>query len=120
MNEKELAFFKEKLLKEKALIEEELSGIALQNPNNPNDWQATTKGMEIDTADENELGDLMEELDEKELVTEQLQVQLKDVNDALEKIEKGNYGICELTGESIDKARLEANPSARTAIHKKE
>lgn len=118
MNEKDLAFFKEKLLKEKALLQEELSGIAKQNPDNPSDWQATTGGMEVDNADENEVADLMEELDENEAVTEQLQVQLKDVEDALEKIDNGTYGICENSGQPIDRARLEANPSARTAIVK--
>ena len=112
MNEKDLAFFKE------TLLQEELSGIAKQNPDNPSDWQATTGGMEVDNADENEVADLMEELDENEAVTEQLQVQFKDVEDALEKIDNGTYGICENSGQPIDRARLEANPSARTAIVK--
>lgn len=118
MNEKDLAVFKEKLLKEKALLEQELSGIAKRNPDNPSDWQATAGGMEVDKADDNEVADLMEELDDNEAVVEQLQIQLKDVEAALVKIENGTYGVCELTGEPIDRARLEANPSARTAIVK--
>ena len=36
------------------------------------------------------------------------------VDEALEKIEKGTYGICETGGEKIEEDRLEANPSART------
>ena len=45
-----------------------------------------------------------------------LEGQLKDVNDALTKIEQGNYGICEETGKEIALDRLEAYPAARTAL----
>lgn len=38
------------------------------------------------------------------------------INKALAKIEEGTYGICEETGQSIDKARLEAYPEATTII----
>lgn len=43
-----------------------------------------------------------------------LEAQLRDVNDALEKMEKGTYGICEKTGEQITIERLMAYPAART------
>ena len=33
---------------------------------------------------------------------------------ALEKIEKGEYGTCEVCAAEIEEDRLEANPSART------
>lgn len=45
-----------------------------------------------------------------------LESQLKDVNDALEKMEKGTYGVCEQTGKDIETERLKAYPAARTAI----
>lgn len=35
---------------------------------------------------------------------------LKQIDQALEKIEKGNYGICEGTGKPIEKERLKAIP----------
>lgn len=41
---------------------------------------------------------------------------LKETDDALERIEKGVYGICEGTGKPIPKARLEANPWARYCV----
>jgi DnaK suppressor protein len=41
---------------------------------------------------------------------------LKEMDDALERIEKGTYGICEGTGKPIPKARLEANPWARYRV----
>ncbi|NPV13951.1 hypothetical protein HPY86_03350 [candidate division WOR-3 bacterium] len=38
---------------------------------------------------------------------------LRDIDDALSKIAAGTYGICELCGEPIPLARLEAVPAAR-------
>jgi len=41
---------------------------------------------------------------------------LKEIYDALERIEKDSYGICEKTGKPILKARLEAKPWARYCV----
>lgn len=41
---------------------------------------------------------------------------LKEIDDALERIEKGEYGICALTGEPIPKARLHAKPWAKYTV----
>jgi DnaK suppressor protein len=41
---------------------------------------------------------------------------LRDLNDALAKIQNGTYGICEGTAKPISKARLEAQPWARYSI----
>jgi DnaK suppressor protein len=37
----------------------------------------------------------------------------REINEALQRIEEGTYGICEITGRGISKARLEARPWAR-------
>ncbi|MFC7392482.1 transcriptional regulator [Scopulibacillus cellulosilyticus] len=42
--------------------------------------------------------------------------ELQDINAALERMEKGTYGIDEKTGEAIPYARLEALPTARTNV----
>ncbi len=47
-----------------------------------------------------------------------LEAQLKDTIDALDKIEAGTYGICEASGEEISEERLRIYPAARTAIHR--
>ncbi|RYL95402.1 hypothetical protein EWI07_02550 [Sporolactobacillus sp. THM7-4] len=44
--------------------------------------------------------------------------ELNDINDALEKMKKGTYGIDEKTGKKIPRARLKALPTARTAVEK--
>jgi RNA polymerase-binding transcription factor DksA len=41
---------------------------------------------------------------------------LLEVDKALERIEKGTYGICEVSGENIPQARLEVLPFARLTI----
>jgi RNA polymerase-binding protein DksA len=41
---------------------------------------------------------------------------LREIDDALERIEQGIYGICEGTGKQIPKARLEAQPWARHCV----
>jgi DnaK suppressor protein len=41
---------------------------------------------------------------------------LYEVEEALKRIEKKTYGICELTGKSIPKARLQAIPWARFTV----
>lgn len=41
---------------------------------------------------------------------------LREIDDAMQRIEEGTYGICEGTGEPIGKARLEAQPWARYCV----
>jgi RNA polymerase-binding protein DksA len=41
---------------------------------------------------------------------------LKEIDDALQRVEHGTYGICEGTGRQIQKARLEAQPWARYCV----
>jgi DnaK suppressor protein len=41
---------------------------------------------------------------------------LKDIDNALDKIKNGTYGVCEECEEKINEKRLEANPVARYCI----
>jgi len=41
---------------------------------------------------------------------------LHEIDDALQRIEQGTYGICEGTGKPIPKARLKAQPWARYCV----
>ncbi len=116
MNKKDIQYFKVKLETEKKLLEDELDTVGQANPNNPNSWDATAGKMEVDSADENETADKMEELEENELIVGQLEKQLGEVKTALDRIDKNTYGICEIVGDEIEKERLEANPSAKTCI----
>jgi RNA polymerase-binding protein DksA len=46
----------------------------------------------------------------------QLQDQLDDVEAALSRIDSGSYGTCEVCGQEVAAARLEAMPSTRFCI----
>lgn len=116
----DIKYFKAKLEAEKERLEGELSSIgASKEMTNKGEavapvWEAT-KTLEVDTADDTELADAFEELSTNEGIINTLESQLKEVNDALDRIEKGTYGICEISGEPIEEDRLEANPAARTS-----
>jgi DnaK suppressor protein len=49
-------------------------------------------------------------------VLERLRRNLREVNAALERIDRGTYGRCERCGRAIGRERLEALPSARLCI----
>ena len=116
MNSKDLEYFKKKLLAEKATLEEDLSGIATRDTGKPGGWEANSGDMEVDAADENEVADKLEELEENSGIANQLESQLAEVKASLERLDKGTYGICEICGKPIEKERLEANPSAKISI----
>ena|SRR6185369_16245586 len=121
MNKKDLQYFKDKLQKEKNLLEEELRSVGKVNPENPNDWNASSDQIEVDSADENEVADKFEELEENKMILNKLEPQLREVDAAIERINKGTFGVCEISGEAIERDRLEASPSARTCMkHMKE
>lgn len=105
--------YKEKLLAEKTSLEEELGGIAIFNTET-NVWEATPDQEMMRETDDNDAADRFEDFEGRSGMVTTLQSRLTDVNDALNKIEKGTYGICEVSGEKIEEARLEANPAART------
>ncbi len=52
------------------------------------------------------------DLENRMALEQRTKEQLAEVERALEKFEKGNYGICELCGKPINPERLEALPQA--------
>lgn len=108
-----MTHYKDKLEAEKKTLEEELVDIAIFNTET-NIWEATPDQELVGEIDDNDAADRFEDFEGRSGMVTTLQARLSDVNHALEKIEKGTYGICETGGEKIEDARLEANPSART------
>lgn len=111
--------YKEKLEQELKLLTKELGGIGQVAGENPNDWIA--KGDEEanandDHSDKNDNADDLEELGERAAIVSDLEIRFKNVRDALQRIKDGTYGICEISGESIEETRLDANPAATTCI----
>jgi RNA polymerase-binding transcription factor DksA len=64
-------------------------------------------------------GDLGSEVFEQEkemAVADLLEEQLAEVEAALERIDAGTYGTCQLCGEPIGEDRLEARPASRYCV----
>ncbi len=117
LTDEQLNTLKQKLADEKARLESELADVGIKNPAQAGDWNAVTdEGSDVSVADKNELADKFEDLEENTAIVETLETQLRDVTDALARIDTGTYGVDEKTGEPISAERLEANPAARTNI----
>jgi len=105
----------EKLETELPLIVAELKTIAIHNPET-NDWVAVPVAKDLQVADINEEADAVEEWSQRRALMSQLETRYRNIVRALEKFPASTYGICEVSGEEIERERLEANPAARTNI----
>ena len=79
-------------------------------------WDPSSSGLTGEEADPTDVADQIEELVTNVPIVQELASRSRDVDDALEKIAKGTYGICEVSGEEIPYDRLIANPAARTCV----
>ena len=109
MNERQLEFFRQKLLdwKEEILREsrETLSHLQTDTENHPDladrASSETDKALELRTRDR-----------QRKLISK--------IDEALRRIEDGIYGYCEETGEPIGLQRLEARPIATLSLEAQE
>lgn len=106
--------FKKILEGEQTNLENELSKVATQNPNNPSDWEPLPVEREASIADENVVADSIEEFEENTAIVNSLVARLNDVKSGLDKIAHDVYGTCQVCKKEIEMDRLEANPAART------
>ncbi|MEQ1561400.1 MAG: TraR/DksA C4-type zinc finger protein [Nitrospira sp.] len=106
--------FKDLLEKEVEMLEAELSTIAKRSDENPDSWEVLPIPNGRDRADETEVADSLEALENNNSVVNELEIKLLEVKNALKKIDDGTYGVCEVCGEKIEDDRLEANTSAKT------
>ena len=61
-------------------------------------------------------GQVAAEQGENRALANQLREQLADVERALDRLDSGTYGLCEICSSAIGDARLEAMPAARFCI----
>lgn len=114
MNKETIEKLTQALQKEKLKLEEELEKFATEDKKNKDNWDAKYPNQE--NSDMEEEADEVEEYDNLLALEHNLELQLKDVNAALEKIKNGEYGICEKCGKEIEEERLLACPEARLCI----
>lgn len=114
MDKKIIEELSEKLTQEKEKITKELESFATKDKNVQGGWDVKLKNDQ--DADMDEKANEVEEYSNLLPVEHSLELKLKDVNIALEKIKTGDYGICEKCGKKIEEARLEAMPEARLCM----
>ena len=113
MKKERIGQLKERLLAEKALLEEELQ--ALGKKGSAGDWSAVPQSQENGAeSDEADQADFVEDFESKIARLGSLETRYNQIVSALERIEKGTYGICIKSGKPIEEDRLEANPAAET------
>ena len=98
---------------ERDAVEEELATYGRVQEDG--EWHGSTSA-DGEEPDPNDAADQIEELVTNTPLVEELEKRHKEIADALEKMEDGSYGTCEVGEEEIPVDRLEANPAARTCI----
>lgn len=111
----ELEELREALEIDKENLEEELAAHG-RVQTDTGDWQGASTGYEGEEADPNDVADQIEELATNVPLVEELEDRHLDVTEALEKMDEGVYGLCEVCNEPIPLERLKALPSARTDL----
>ncbi|MBU0597041.1 TraR/DksA family transcriptional regulator [Patescibacteria group bacterium] len=113
LDPKFIAEIKAKILKEKNKLEQELAGFATKNPHVTDDYDAEYP----EYGDKND--DNAQEV-ERYTVRKPLEIalekSLRDVNNALSRMEKGTYGICKYCDEPIGEKRLIARPNSSACV----
>ena len=114
MDKKLIEELKENLEAQKISIKKELEKFAVEDPKSEHNWDA--KFPQREDSDTDEQADDVTEYDNALSLEHSFELKLKNVVNALEKIEKGTYGVCETCGKEISEERLKACPEARTCM----
>lgn len=103
---------KEKLEEQRVSLETELSRIAKKDPVG-DDYHARVEQVGR-AEDENVIEEVQYE--SARSVEQSLELQLREVNAALRRLQEGAYGVCAVCRSPIDRERLLALPSAATCL----
>ena len=107
--------YKDLLLKEQDRLIEAMGAMGVLTGVVDGNWTVHKEEGPTET-EPNMLTSQFQEETTNEGVLETLEERLKEVTDALERVEKGNYGKCIVCGMEIEKERLEANPAALNCL----
>jgi len=109
---------KKELEVKKNLIEQELQRFAKKDEELKGDWNTKFPKFNGSSGGNTleEAADEVEEYITKLPIEHSLETRLKDIDSALERIEKGKYGKCEKCLKSIPKERLKIYPEARFCL----
>jgi RNA polymerase-binding transcription factor DksA len=99
---------------ERVSLKKELGRFATEDKTQKYNWEVKYPNREDGTKDEE--ADEAQEYDNLLSLDHSLEIKLRDVDIALEKIEKGNYGKCSDCGKEIEEERLKAAPEAKLCM----
>jgi len=115
MDKKATKQVEEKLIKEKAQIEKQLKSFADKDQNLKGDWDTRfpkwdsgSGSSALETA-----ADAVEEYSSLLPIEFNLELRLQNINEALKRIKKGTYGICQKCKKQVSSQRLKINPEAK-------
>ncbi len=111
MTKKQIDTLKKNLEENKKSLEETLRRFAKKDDKPEGDWD--TIFPKIEGSNMEERADEVEEYSSLLPVEYALEVKLKNINDALTKIKKKKYGICEGCGKEIVHKRLLITPETK-------
>ncbi len=113
MDQKTLLKIKEQLLSEKKKLETGLENFADKNKNVKGDYSA--KFPKFGDSQEDNIAEVAMFSDNLSL-EQNLEKSLRDVVQALQRIEDGDYGICKYCRQPIDEKRLLARPASSACV----
>ena len=115
MEPKELEKLHKDMLDEKKRLEAELGDFTEKNPQVEGDYESHFhKNDSSDTADEK--AQSVTEFEREKALEYDLELRLKEVNEALTNVEKGEYGKCAHCKQNIQAKRLKAMPTAKFCV----
>ena len=118
MEKKFLQNLKERLEKEKTILEQELKRFAKKDEKLAGDWDTRFPNWNKESGSSalEQAADEVEEYVNLLPVEHALELKLQNINLALEKLKKGKYGICEKCKKKIPLNRLKVAPEARFCL----
>jgi DnaK suppressor protein len=106
----EFDIYKNLLLNEQERLIDSMSFLGHMNHDISGDWTVDI-GKPEDIREFNSTSDRVEEVLTNESILETLEERLSEITKALEKIENGKFGICEVCAKTIEEDKLKANPA---------
>lgn len=106
---------KKRLEREKKEIEKQLKSFAKKDVKLLEDWDTRFPKFDGETGFETKAEEV-EEYERLLPVEYALEIKLREIERALEKIEEGKYGICEKCGKEIEEKKLKVNPATRFCL----
>lgn len=113
MDKETLKIIKDKLLAEKKSLEDRLKSFTEKDAGESDNYRSKFPSFG-DKEDENaaEVATYGDQLS----IEHTLELNLRDVNKALESIKKGKYGNCKYCGQPIEEKRLLARPTSSSCV----